>query len=74
MYLFVQNSFDEIHMLSQNHTLCSVHLDKVVRRQIESRPLVDDVHHNLGYSSLLISVKHMVVRLHITVNQLKQSN
>ena len=57
-------------MLSQNDTLGSIHLNKVFSREIKPGALVDDIDDHLGKSSLLVSIKHMVIRFHVTVNQL----
>lgn len=53
--------------MPKDDTLCSDRLHEVVCIKVKSRLLVNEVHHHLSHGSLLLSVKHMLVGLDITV-------
>ena len=57
-------------MLSEYAALCPVQLDQVVAVKVKPRPLMHDVCQDLGETSSLITVTHMLVGLIVAIYQL----
>ena len=72
--LFVHDVFDEGGHVTQDDTLRPDGLNEVIRLKIKAGASVDQVGHHLRHSPLLVSVKDVLVRLKIAVQQLKRSN
>ena len=72
--LFVHDVFDEGGHVTQDDTLRPDSLDEVFRLEVKAGASIDQVSHHLRHGPLLVSVKDVLVRLEITVQQLKRSN
>ena len=60
--------------MPQDDTLCPDGLNEVIRLEIKAWASVDQVGHHLCHGPLLVSVKDVLVRLEIAVQQLQCSN
>ena len=72
--LFVHDVFDEGGHVPQDDALRPDGLDEVIRLEIKAWASVDQVGHHLCHGPLLVSVKDVLVRLEIAVQQLQCSN
>lgn len=72
--LFVHDVFDEGGHVPQDDALRPDGLNEVFRLKIKAWASVDQVGHHLRHGPLLVSVKDVLVRLEIAVQQLQCSN
>ena len=68
--LSIQYSLHQASVLSEHAALCPVQLDQVVAVKVKPRPLMHDVCQDLGETSSLITVTHMLVGLIVAIYQL----
>ena len=72
--LFVHDVFDEGSHVTEDDALRPDGLDEVFCLEIKAWASVDQVGHHLRHGPLLVSVKDVLVRLEIAVQQLQCSN
>ena len=72
--LFVHDVFDEGGHVTEDDALRPDGLNEVFRLKIKAWASVDQVGHHLCHGPLLVSVKDVLVRLEIAVQQLQCSN
>ena len=70
LYLGIENGFHQLCILPEDDTLQTVAAYEVSHGEVKARSLLHNIRHHLGQSSFLISVKNMLVGLHVTVQHL----
>ena len=72
-HLHCENGFNKLSLQAKTMAFKLVTSHKVVGTEVESWPTIHDVHDNLSKATSFITIKHMLVRFQVAVEQLNST-